>query len=231
MFVLRAIPYLEYGQLLDVFTRQHGLVRAVSRSSRRPNSPLKAFLQPFNLISATLRGESELQNIAMVEVQQSFSLGIQETFCGQYLNEILFYLLEKNIPHPQLFDSYQFALSYLHNYGMAGSEPIFRNFELNMLSEIGYGINFETDFSGAMLRDDNNYVYDSSSGFVPVGLSSAGAFSGNALKRLGAGIFDDHNVLATAKKLCRQAIDSHLGSHKLQSRALFAMYRSGKIRH
>ena len=227
MFVLRTRAYLEYGQLVDLFTFDNGLVTAVTRNSRRGKSPLKAMLQPFNLLTASLSGAGELMNISHVEIKNRYALGIYETFCGQYLNELLFYLMERNVPHPEVFNGYLYSLSYLTDYGMLGVEPVFRYFELSVLSQLGYGINFSIDSQGNRISEEERYFYDPATGFIPAtGWTELTTYSGCDLKRLGAGELRDRSVLATAKKICRQAIDSHLGNHRIKSRELFSKYRA-----
>ncbi len=227
MFVLRTRSYLEYGQLIDLFTFDNGIVTAVSRNSRRIKSPLKAQLQPFNLLTASLSGSSELMNLSNVELKNRYALGPVETFCGQYLNELLFYLMERNVPYPDIFNGYQNLLSYLTDYGITGVEAVFRLFELDVLSQLGYGINFNTDSQGNTISGAERYYYDPSSGFIhATDWNNITTFSGDDLKRLGAGELMDLDVLAAAKKICRQAIDSHLGNHRIKSRELFSKYKA-----
>lgn len=227
MFVLRAVPYKEYGQLIDLFSRESGLVTAVSGSSRRPKSSVKGCLQPFNLISGILGGRGELQSISKVEIQTAYRLGVEETICGQYLNELLFYLMEKHIPHQDIFDNYCHCLKYLCSYGASAVAPLLRVFELNILSETGYGVNFDVDCMGNRIASDGRYVFDPNAGFVLADeITGVSTYRGIDLVRLAEGHFDDPAVLAAAKRVCRQAIDCRLGGRQLRSRELFVKFRN-----
>ncbi len=221
VFVLRARPYLEHGQLVDFFSRETGLVTGVSRHSRSPRSALRALFQPFSLIRAELGGSSELKSIAFAELQRNYTLSPRETLCAQYLNELLFYLLEPEVPQPEIFERYSRTLQHLSEQGVTGVEPLLRFFELGLLSDIGYGVNFLTDSTGREISPDILYSYDPGDGFVP---SPGGpfAFRGGEIIRMGRGQMESPEVLRAAKRLCRTAIGSHLGNRRLRSRELYA---------
>ena len=226
MWVLRTTPYKEYGQLVVLFTEQFGKITAVVHGSRRAKSPLKSLLQPFNYISAVLSSKhSELCTLKEVELNCSFPLQQKELICAQYLNEILFYLLENNIPEPQIFNSYLGVLRQLAG-GAPDIEVLLRNFELELLDNIGYGIDFISDYQGNRIRANVSYVYEPDNGFIPVTFESNSkyTFIGADLASMSRREFGNRRVLSAIKHICKKVINSRIGNHKIYTRALFAQY-------
>ena len=229
MWVLRSVPYKEYSQLVDLFTENCGRVTAVIHGSRKPKSPLKSLLQPFNYISAVLsRKNSDLFSLKDIELKNSIVLKPKELICAQYLNEIIFYLLEKNIPEPKIFGNYYRALKELGSGGQTNIEALLRSFELDLLDNLGYGINFVNDYQGTIIRSNVNYVYELDSGFIPISFDSdnKNVFLGACLASIYRRDFRDRNVLQATKYICKMVINSKLGNNKIYTRALFAQYLS-----
>lgn len=225
LVVLRATPYREYDLLVDLFSRDIGRISAVSSGSRRPKSVAKALIQPFNLISAQLNGRGELKRIVAPELVDTYTFTSCISCCAMYLNEILFYLLERNVPQPLIFDSYLATLNIFQKIELDDTGPFLRIFELNLLTALGYGIDFSCDSSGNYVEDDKFYIYDPGSGFVSVPeMISVSAISGMMVKRLGKRDFADKTVLKMMKNICQQAIGIHLGNHHLMSRELLKKF-------
>ena len=213
MWVLRTTPYKEYGQLVVLFTEQFGKITAVVHGSRRAKSPLKSLLQPFNYISAVLSSKhSELCTLKEVELNCSFPLRQKELICAQYLNEILFYLLENNIPEPQIFNSYLGVLRQLAG-GAPDIEVLLRNFDIS-------------DYQGNRIRANVSYVYEPDNGFIPVTFESNSkyTFIGADLASMSRREFGNRRVLSAIKHICKKVINSRIGNHKIYTRALFAQY-------
>ncbi len=229
MVVLRSSPYREYDLLVELFTKNSGKVSAVVNGARRPKSSLKAVIQPFNLFSAHLIGKNELKRLSSVDLLETYSFSPQVSFCAMYLNEILFYLLEKNIPQINVFDSYVTSLQYLQKVEFSDTELPLRMFELNLLDELGYGIDFSCDCHGKFIDDGQLYIYDPLSGFVSVpSFAGDATISGILVKKLGKHDFADQDVLKKMKGICQKAINIHLGNHQLMSRELLKKFMSVK---
>jgi DNA repair protein RecO (recombination protein O) len=137
-----------------------------------------------------------------------------------------------------LYQHYQEALIALQ--GAADIQTVLRRFELNLLCELGYGINLETDcHSHAAITSEACYRFTPDVGFqqavdavaataagvaeAAVGeISSARLFSGQHLIALREMNLSDESVARTAKRLLRIALGTHLGEKPLTSRSLFA---------
>lgn len=230
-FVLHARPYRETSQLVELFSAEAGRLSLVARGSRTARSPLKGVLQPFMPLSVSWRGTGELKNLDQVEAcGPLIALPGERLFSGLYLNELLYYLLERHTPFPELFSYYRQALELL----AAGPDPqpVLRQFELLLLECLGYGVDFfHAADSGEPLQPDAGYRYLAESGFVhaEAGQSGGNLYLGAELLALGAHQFTEPAVLRAAKRFCRQALAPLLGSRALKSRALFSTHPTRRV--
>ncbi len=94
-------------------------------------------------------------------------------YSALYLNELLYYLLERQTAYPELFDYYRQALQLLTEAG--SPEPVLRQFELLLLEALGYGIDFTLDaLSGLPIEPQRYYLYRARVWFCPGARECAG---------------------------------------------------------
>ena len=106
-----------------------------------------------------------------------------------------------------------------------------RGFELEFLSLLGYALNLDLEAGTQNTVDpDRNYDYRVEDGPVPVERSQGPlVFSGATLLAIGAGQFEDPQVLRAAGRLLRDVIAHHLGGKELQSRKVLLEVHRGRI--
>lgn len=128
-------------------------------------------------------------------------------------------------PYPNLFEIYyealkQFNLSEEH-------EPLLRIFEIKLLEEIGYAINFQTEALNPKGIESNQYYrYEPEQGFHLLSKDSKiNKYSGTQIKHIREMDFSEKETLLAAKKLTRETIQFHLDGKELMTKK---MYRSIK---
>ncbi len=221
-FVVHLRPYRETSALLELLTRNHGRVCVVARGCKRPRSPLRLLLQPFEplLVSWSARGElGTLRDAERAWV--AVPLSGAALLSGLYMNELVVRLTHRFDPHPGLFDAYVQALRQLAT--PTSMELTLRRFEKQLLEEVGYGLMLEREASsGAPVRAGMRYRYLPQSGPIPAtGAGGTGVpVSGHTLLALAANGSLDASMRREAKRLMRSEIDSLLGDRPLTVRRL-----------
>ena len=110
-YVLHQRPYRESSLLLEVFSRDYGRLGLVARAAKRARSPWRGLLQQFRQLLLSWSGRGELMTLAGAELADSGpSLTGRGLLSGFYLNELLMRLVQRNDPHPTLFEAYRSAL-------------------------------------------------------------------------------------------------------------------------
>jgi DNA repair protein RecO (recombination protein O) len=221
-YILHSRSYRETSVILEVFTQGFGRAGLVARGARRPRSAMRGLLNPFQPLRLSWSGRGELATLRSVEPGGIFSaLSGDAVMAGFYVNELLMKLLHRFDPHPNLFAHYAALLAKLASGGEL--EASLRNFELDLLREIGYELNLECEaVTHEPLRDDQNYEFRIELGAVAAeqNTDEPTHFSGSELLAIGRGDFADTGHLRSAKRLLRNVLDYHLGGKGLQTRRI-----------
>lgn len=221
-FVLHRRFYRETSYLTDLFTLELGKVSAVARGVRGNKGDKKSLLQSFQPLLLSISGKHELRNLNQLESAGSMiKLVGHQLFSAMYLNELVNRLLPKEVPHPELFLSYEQSLKWLANNG--DIEPCLREFELMLLDDMGYGIDLTQDYeNGQAVEADVDYCLVLENGIKRTDVTAQGSnrFSGEALLQVSQQIWTA-NSLQCAKRITRMALSPLLGSKPLKSRELF----------
>lgn len=229
-YIIHARAYRNTSLLLDVFTRDYGLIGAVARGARRPYDERRVLLQPLTALQVSFSGRGELVTLTQVERADpgifttggSPALSGRSLYSGLYLNELLQRLLHRHDPHEGVFEAYHEAVESL-GASPGRPEPVLRRFELTLLRELGYGLQLPPAGGDEPLDPDGWYRYDIERGPVAESLASPEAprISGRALAALEAGRFDDADCAGEIKNLMRYVLAHYLGAKPLKSRELF----------
>lgn len=223
-YVLHNRPYRDTSAMLEVFTAEHGRLSLVARGARRPaKKGGGSSLQPFLPLLVSFVGRSEMKTLTATETAGDAPvLRGERLYSGLYLNELLMRLLHRYDPHPTLFAAYSKVLG-----GLGSQQPLdglLRRFELALLEELGYRLNFELcGASQAPVSKEAQYRFDPDIGLVlATGAQGqgAGVYQGVELLAMAAGEFDG-DARPAAKRLLREALGVHLGDKPLNSRTLF----------
>jgi DNA repair protein RecO (recombination protein O) len=221
-FVLHRRLYRETSYLTDLFTLELGKISAVARGVRGNKGDKKSLLQSFQPLLLSITGKHELRNLHQLESAGSrLQLVGHQLFSAMYLNELLNRLLPMEVPHPELFLSYQQSLQWLANGG--DIEPCLREFELSLLDDMGYGIDLTQEYeSGETVEPNVDYCLVLESGIRRIDDSALGTnrFSGEALLQVSNNLWTP-NSLQCAKRITRMALSPLLGRKPLKSRELF----------
>ena len=77
-------------------------------------------------------------------------------------------LLEKEDPHPEIFDHYLIVCGSLKSKNKENLEKNLRSFELTLLKEIDYGLNLNFEGNSDIeIKEDTSYKFVPSVGFLP----------------------------------------------------------------
>lgn len=224
-WVISQRPYGNSGRLVEFFTANQGRLSAVARGVHRKTAggqPAQ-LLQVFYPLLIEVAGRSELKSLARLEpAGVALRPAGNAALCGMYLNELVLRLLPRFDPHPQLFASYGVTLEQL----TAGVlEPALRRFEIQLLSELGYTINWLADARGNSLDPQQQYEFVPDQGFWPRGQPGGATVAGETLLEIARWLQSDGAALSSqslrwARQLTRQAMAPLLGEKPLLTREL-----------
>jgi len=220
-FVLHTYPYRETSAIVEAFSIAYGRVAMVARGARRARSELRGVLQAFQPLTLSWAGAGELKTLIKAEWRGGLPLVTGPALlCGFYLNELLLKLLPREDPHPRLFDAYQSALSRLANG--ADQAPVLRQFELELLAELGYALplTHEVD-TGRPVDPAERYYYAFERGPRTTVAEPGRRYPqvrGATLLALAQHDYSAPEAAAEAKRLMREVLDYYLEQRTIVSR-------------
>jgi len=227
-WLLHSRPFRDTSLLLDFLTPELGRVSAIARGARGPRSKHRALLQPFQPLTISLSGRTELLSLRDAEAAgPGVMLTGERLFSALYVNELMTRLLRGHEGEATLFSLYSSVLAGLG--GNAALEPLLRDYELRVLDALGFGLQFSHEAeTGEELAADQWYYLHHDTGFVRqrnVQESQPGAmnylYPGHELHRIAARDFAASSTRACAKRLLRQVLQHHMSERPLTSRELF----------
>ena len=224
-FILHERPYRETSVLIEALTRDHGRVGLVARGVRAAKPRIaRGVLAPLVSLELDWQQRGELGTLVRAESSgPSFPLVGEALLCALYVNELLARLLQRQDPHPEIFERYEALLRELAAPAPALAWTL-RRFERDVLALLGYALELagEAD-TGVALDPAAEYSYDPERG--PVRWSRrplAPRVGGAALLALAGDAMPSEALAREQRRLMRSVILHHLGGRELNAWRLFA---------
>ena len=219
-FILHSRNYRDTSLIVDLLTREEGRYSVVVRGAMSQKSRVRGRLQPFTPLLVASVGRSELKTSTSIDFPgNSYRLTGDRLLLGLYVNELLYRLLGKFDPVLELFDDYCHLLTSLAD--CQGGVLDVRLFELRLLQELGYGINFDYDAGdGQAVEENSHYKFVVHEGFHRVDEPGDSAFCGAELRSIAEGNLQVVNE-RRLRNLTRVSLAELLGDKPLKSRSLF----------
>ena len=216
--ILQHKPFRETSLLLEVFTRDHGIISVIAKGVRKEKSKLAGLLQPFIVLKISYLDKSDLKSLTHAEYVADFNLLRLALYCGFYINELLQRFLHKHDPYPEIFARYLRCLTELST--TENIETSLRYFELDLLQAVGYGVELVNDFnSGLVVQSELRYTFIAGQGMTA---EPRGVISGKNLLDLAAQEILSAEALLEAKCLLRTMLDLNLQGRPLKSREVLS---------
>ena len=224
-FILHRRSFKETSLIVDAFTKNFGKISFVAKGAKRPKSNLRVIQTPSTVFLISFSGKSDLKNLTHCEIINHFKLSSKIALsCIIYLNELLIKTLEKEDPHPEIFNQLKALYQNLsQEQDQKAIELQLRSFELILLQELGYGIDLENEaLTGKPIDADSSYSFDPTLGFTNLGdienEQAVNIFSGEDILSFSKGDFANTSSRNASKKIMRRALDFHLGNKTLNIR-------------
>lgn len=223
-YILHTRPYRDTSLLIDFLTPDYGRVTAVARGVRKVKTPKRQLLNPFNRLLVSWQGKTDMKLLTNFESDNYFlPLKGKYLYSAFYVNELLVRLLPEMDRHNGLFFAYEQSLAALQQE--LDIEPLLRGFELRLLGELGYAVDFTMDVrNGCAINPSGFYECHPQEGFYAAApdVPEAYVLKGEWILAIAAGDYSAPATRVAAKLLLRRMLRPLLGSKPLHSRTLFA---------
>lgn len=176
---IRTWDWSETSQTLSLFTRGHGVLRAIAKGSRRPNARFSGGVELLSRGGAELiiKQESGLCTLTswdLTEIHPAIRRSIIAFRTGLYFADLIHHMITDHDPHPGLFDAFAHSLRVLDQPGPM--PMILLRFQWACLSETGYRPQLEIDADSSRVRGAGDaVVFDPVRGVFGVAAQERGA--------------------------------------------------------
>ncbi len=220
-FLLHQRSYGETSIIVDVFTKNSGKMSLIAKGAKKPKSKFFGYLAPFHKLNVTFSGRSELKTLTSIDrnlSDNSFSM-TKISYSLLYINELLIKLLPKDAKHEELFLLYE---NFLRDVDTNNLELTLRNFELDLLEMLGYGLDYDVDIDfNEPIDPESGYTFVSERGFRK---SKNSDISGKDITNIKNRKLDKV-PLKYLKEITTKAISTCLDGRDLSSRKIFKKIR------
>ena len=203
--------------LLDFFTEHYGKIRLISRGARSK----KTSLQMLQCLKISYTGKGDLKSLTHWESNdEPRRLMGDDLIIAIYANELLSRLLPQDDEYKTLFASYWSYIKQINKQSGSEKEYSLRLFENQLLQELGYGLDFSTDYEGNPINSSVNYEFQEHQGFFD---NADGKIPGDVLLNIANTNENCPSTkqLSILKILNRKRLKLLLGEKPLKSRELF----------
>jgi DNA repair protein RecO (recombination protein O) len=163
---IRNQDYSESSQIVTLFGREHGKIRAIAKGSRRTKGKFEGgieLLSVGSVIFVPAHEAGSLSTLSEFECTSAFP-GLRKNLlglhCAQYAADMISQFTEDFDPHELLFDALCNALAAFEQ--SQNPESVLLPFELTLLKEVGLAPMFDKCSSCGRSLDNNARLYFSS---------------------------------------------------------------------
>lgn len=234
-YVLHQRAYRDSSALLEMFSPEYGRTGVIAKGMKSRKSSWRGVLQPFQPLLVSWNQRGELGTLTAAEPKgPALILAPELIASGFYLNEIIMRLVDRDESQLELFSTYDTTLRAMVDIDVSLEsksvqlEILLRQFEMQLLTALGYGLVLDQDVStGVSVDPDLEYIYQLEHGPVVVSGVEAGnsplsgpRTSGETLIALKNNDFSSEKIRLQSKQLLRSVLGYYLGPRPLQSRDL-----------
>ena len=174
--VLRSIDYKERDKLLTLYSLEYGKVVAILKGVKNANAKLKFAFQPFCFAEFTLEDKGV---VVQAELKESFfdlTINYDRYLVGCKMLELINYVSLENVSNPQMFLTLIKSLNLLTYYENISYKLVFCKFLVDILSALGYKLNFSSCNSCGTKMLTSCYYDFSFGGIVCVGCKTLNSY-------------------------------------------------------
>lgn len=220
-YVIYVAHFQESSALVKLISCQHGVISAIARgvySATKKSTHARSSLQLGNLIECQWGGKASLKTLYQMELVSRPYIEDSKTYlCLSYVHELMLHFLQESISAERVYLAYSRCLQLM---AIGKNEIALRHFELDLLEELGYSMDFNWDVEKEQMIDlDKNYnVYP---GHGVVENYSELAIKGCDLSALQNRAFESTPILLLAKKVNRLILSFYLEGKVIKSREMY----------
>ena len=222
--LLHSSNYRETSLIGTFFTDKYGLVKLVIRAAKTKKSKFSSIKAPGAVFDIEFGGKGELKNLYTAEIVDSIIIDETNLKIHLYLHEIIIRTLELEAPVQAIFESLLNLMKEIEKIGDSTQKEFkLRQFEFQLLSELGYEFSLSHDCNGKLIEEESFYEFIPSQGLKETSIVDQNYVSqGSSILRFKEGAFENEQSKKFIKYIMRSSLDT-ISTKPLNSSKFFRL--------
>ena len=225
--LLHSANFKETSLIGTFFTDTYGLIKLVVKGAKAKKSRFSNIKVPGAVFEIEFGGRGELKNLYTSEIIDSVVIDESNLKIHLYLHEIIIRTLELEAPVKPIFESLLTILKEIEKISDASQKEIkLRQFEFQLISELGYEFSLLNDCNGKMIKKDSFYEFIPNQGLKEIKetseISRLNVSKGSSILKFSEGAFENDQSKKFIKYIMRSSLDT-ISAKPLNSSKFFRL--------
>ena len=222
--LLYSANFKETSLIGTFFTDTYGLIKLVVKGAKAKKSRFSNIKVPGAVFEIEFGGRGELKNLYTSEIIDSAVIDESNLKIHLYLHEIIIRTLELEAPVKPIFESLLTILKEIEKISDSSQKEIkLRQFEFQLISELGYEFSLLNDCNGKMIKKDSFYEFIPNQGLRETKETSRlNVSKGSSILKFSEGVFENDQSKKFIKYIMRSSLDT-ISTKPLNSSKFFRL--------
>ena len=206
--LLHSTNFKETSLIGTFFTDTYGLIKLVVKGAKAKKSRFSNIKVPGAVFEIEFGGRGELKNLYTSEIIDSAGIDESNLKIHLYLHEIIIRTLELEAPVKPIFESLLTILKEIEKISDSSQKEIkLRQFEFQLISELGYEFSLLNDCNGKMIKKDSFYEFIPNQGLRETKETSRlNVSKGSSILKFSEGAFENDQSKKFIKYIMRLSL-------------------------
>ena len=222
--LLHSANFKETSLIGTFFTDTYGLIKLVVKGAKAKKSRFSNIKVPGAVFEIEFGGRGELKNLYTSEIIDSAVIEESNLKIHLYLHEIIIRTLELEAPVKPIFESLLTILKEIEKISDSSQKEIkLRQFEFQLISELGYEFSLLNDCNGKMIKKDSFYEFIPNQGLRETKETNRlNVSKGSSILKFSEGAFENDQSKKFIKYIMRSSLDT-ISAKPLNSSKFFRL--------
>ena len=222
--LLHSTNFKETSLIGTFFTDTYGLIKLVVKGAKAKKSRFSNIKVPGAVFEIEFGGRGELKNLYTSEIIDSAVIDESNLKIHLYLHEIIIRTLELEAPVKPIFESLLTILKEIEKISDSSQKEIkLRQFEFQLISELGYEFSLLNDCNGKMIKKDSFYEFIPNQGLRETKETNRlNVSKGSSILKFSEGVFENDQSKKFIKYIMRSSLDT-ISTKPLNSSKFFRL--------
>ena len=222
--LLHSTNFKETSLIGTFFTDTYGLIKLVVKGAKAKKSRFSNIKVPGAVFEIEFGGRGELKNLYTSEIIDSAVIDESNLKIYLYLHEIIIRTLELEAPVKPIFESLLTILKEIEKISDSSQKEIkLRQFEFQLISELGYEFSLLNDCNGKMIKKDSFYEFIPNQGLRETKETNRlNVSKGSSILKFSEGAFENDQSKKFIKYIMRSSLDT-ISTKPLNSSKFFRL--------